>query len=64
MAFKNCTMGKRYTYKNAVVYIITPENSISNIYKATEMFLKKVLVEQKRSLEHDNSNKTRSIKKK
>ena len=55
-------MEKIYTYKNATVYIKPPtEEQLENIYKATEVYLTKLV---KEGYFDGNSNKTRSINKK
>lgn len=55
-------MEKIYTYKNAIVYITPPtEEQLENIYRATELYLTKLV---KEGYLNGNSNKTRSISKK
>lgn len=39
-------MEKKYTYENAVVYVVIPDDGMPNIHKATEEFLKKVIKER------------------
>ena len=40
-------MKKKYTYKNAVIYITIPNPKSETIYKATENFLRRLMVETK-----------------
>ena len=39
-------MTKKYIYENAVVYITIGEKSADNIRKATEKFIRKVILEK------------------
>ncbi len=54
-------MRKKYIYENATVYITVPDDSIKNIYKATEKFLYKVIKERD---QNGNINQSRTIRKK
>ena len=55
-------MEKIYTYKNATVYIKPPtEEQLANIYKATEVYLTKLV---KEGYFDGDRNKTRSFTKK
>lgn len=40
-------MEKKYTYENAVVYVVIPDEGIRNVHKATETFLRKVIKEKR-----------------
>ena len=53
-------MKKQYTYKNAIIRVLIPDDGPSNIRKSTEEFLRKVLKER---MNNGNLNKSGIIKK-
>ena len=50
-------MEKKYTYENAVVSVVIPDDGVSNIRKATENFLRKVIKEKR----NNGDSNTRGI---
>jgi ABC-type ATPase involved in cell division len=53
-------MKKKYIYENAVVYITICDKSTNRIRKATENFLRKVILEKEKELD-GNNRKSRII---
>lgn len=59
---EGCEMEKFYTYKNATVYITPPtEEQLENIYKATELYLTRLV---KDGYFDGNNNTSRNLSKK
>ena len=48
-------MERTYTYDNAIVHITIPNKSSQHIRKATEIFLKKVMLEKEKN-QNGNTN--------
>ena len=40
-------MEKKYTYENGIIYVLIPNKESRTIRRATEKFLRKVIVENK-----------------
>lgn len=59
-------MRKKYTYDNAIVYVMLPDDVSVNFRKATERFLKRVMAEKRQKGEriHGDINTCRNFREK
>lgn len=56
-------MKRTFTYENAVIHIFIPDESHTNIQKATEKFMKKVMLEKEKK-QNGYNNQSNNFRKK